>query len=296
MASQHVRAHFIRVGESSLELLEATAPESAIARYVDKRGPGIHHITLRVDDITRGARAAQGAGRAARRRGAAARRRRGAGGVHPSLGDARRPRRAEAGCLADARAKDLGARMQAQIGIIGGSGLYDMAELTDRSQHDDLTRRLATPSGPYTLATLRGKRVAFLARHGDGHRLIAVGAELPRQYLRLQDARCRSHHLGERGRAAFARNCGRSIWSFPISSSIARSIAVATFFGNGIVAHVGFAHPFCEPLRLLTAGAADGVGRTRAPRRNLRLHGRAAVLDARRIEPLSVVGRRTSSA
>jgi methylmalonyl-CoA/ethylmalonyl-CoA epimerase len=46
-----VRAHFIRVGESSLELLEATAPESAIARYVDKRGPGIHHITLRVDDI-----------------------------------------------------------------------------------------------------------------------------------------------------------------------------------------------------------------------------------------------------
>ena len=51
VASQHVRAHFIRVGQSSLELLEATAPESAIARYVDKRGPGIHHITLRVDDI-----------------------------------------------------------------------------------------------------------------------------------------------------------------------------------------------------------------------------------------------------
>jgi methylmalonyl-CoA/ethylmalonyl-CoA epimerase len=51
VASQHVRAHFIRVGESSLELLEATAPDSAIARYVDKRGPGIHHITLRVDDI-----------------------------------------------------------------------------------------------------------------------------------------------------------------------------------------------------------------------------------------------------
>lgn len=49
--SQHVRAHFIRVGESSLELLESTSAESAIARYVAKRGPGIHHITLRVDDI-----------------------------------------------------------------------------------------------------------------------------------------------------------------------------------------------------------------------------------------------------
>ena len=51
VVSQHVRARFISTGESSLELLEATAPESAIARYVEKRGPGLHHITLRVDDI-----------------------------------------------------------------------------------------------------------------------------------------------------------------------------------------------------------------------------------------------------
>lgn len=64
VASQHVRAHFVPVGESRLELLEATAPESPIARYVEKRGPGLHHITLRVEDIhaalaqlrTRGAR------------------------------------------------------------------------------------------------------------------------------------------------------------------------------------------------------------------------------------------------
>jgi len=51
VASQHVRAHFVPVGESKLELLEATSPESAIAKYIEKRGPGIHHITLRVDDI-----------------------------------------------------------------------------------------------------------------------------------------------------------------------------------------------------------------------------------------------------
>jgi methylmalonyl-CoA/ethylmalonyl-CoA epimerase len=49
--SQRVRAHFIRVGEPSLELLEATAPDSPIAKHVATRGPGIHHITLRVDDI-----------------------------------------------------------------------------------------------------------------------------------------------------------------------------------------------------------------------------------------------------
>ena len=51
VTAQKVRAHFIPVGESSLELLEATAPDSPIARYLEKRGPGIHHLTLRVDDI-----------------------------------------------------------------------------------------------------------------------------------------------------------------------------------------------------------------------------------------------------
>ena len=49
--SQRVRAHFIPAGESALELLEATAEDSPIAKYVQKRGPGLHHITLRVDDI-----------------------------------------------------------------------------------------------------------------------------------------------------------------------------------------------------------------------------------------------------
>ena len=49
--SQQVRAHFVPVGQSSLELLLATAPQSAIAKFIEKRGPGLHHITLRVDDI-----------------------------------------------------------------------------------------------------------------------------------------------------------------------------------------------------------------------------------------------------
>ena len=51
VASQRVRAHFLPVGDAKLELLEATAPDSPIAKYTDKRGPGLHHITLRVDDI-----------------------------------------------------------------------------------------------------------------------------------------------------------------------------------------------------------------------------------------------------
>src|SRR5216117_1606562 len=49
--SQQVRAHFTAVGDARLELLEATAPASPIAKYIEKRGPGLHHITLRVEDI-----------------------------------------------------------------------------------------------------------------------------------------------------------------------------------------------------------------------------------------------------
>jgi len=49
--SQRVRAHFLQAGEATLELVEATAPDSAIAKYVEKRGPGIHHVCLRVDDL-----------------------------------------------------------------------------------------------------------------------------------------------------------------------------------------------------------------------------------------------------
>jgi LAO/AO transport system kinase len=49
--SQHVKAHFIPAGDAALELLEATADDSPIAKYVQKRGPGLHHITLQVADI-----------------------------------------------------------------------------------------------------------------------------------------------------------------------------------------------------------------------------------------------------
>lgn len=51
IASQQVRAHFLAAGQSTLEMLEPTAPESPIARFLEKRGPGMHHVALRVDDI-----------------------------------------------------------------------------------------------------------------------------------------------------------------------------------------------------------------------------------------------------
>jgi methylmalonyl-CoA/ethylmalonyl-CoA epimerase len=51
VAAQQVRAYFTAVGDARLELLEATAPASPIAKYIEKRGPGLHHITLRVPDL-----------------------------------------------------------------------------------------------------------------------------------------------------------------------------------------------------------------------------------------------------
>lgn len=49
--SQRVRVHFVRVGDPAIELLEATAEDSPVAKFVGRRGPGLHHITLRVDDL-----------------------------------------------------------------------------------------------------------------------------------------------------------------------------------------------------------------------------------------------------
>jgi methylmalonyl-CoA/ethylmalonyl-CoA epimerase len=49
--SQRVRARFVPVGEATIELLEPTAADSPIARFLERRGPGVHHVTLRVDDL-----------------------------------------------------------------------------------------------------------------------------------------------------------------------------------------------------------------------------------------------------
>ena len=53
VADQKVKAAFLKVGESTLELLEPTDPESTIARFLERRGPGMHHIAYRVADIER---------------------------------------------------------------------------------------------------------------------------------------------------------------------------------------------------------------------------------------------------
>ncbi len=148
--------------------------------------------------------------------------------------------------------------MRAQIGIIGGSGLYDMAELSDREQHT-LKTPFGEPSGPYTLATLRGRRVAFLARHGEGHRLMP------------SELNFRANIFGFKLLGVEAIISASAVGSlreeirpldlvFPDQFIDRTFNRQATFFGNGVVAHVGFAYPFCGSLRTIGAAAATTVG------------------------------------
>lgn len=148
--------------------------------------------------------------------------------------------------------------MSVRIGIIGGSGLYDMTELTDREERI-VTTPFGDPSGPYVLATLRGKRVAFLSRHGAGHRLSPT------------ELNYRANIFGMKLLGAEWILSASAVGSlqpqyrpmdlvFPDQFIDRTRERVSTFFGNGIVAHVGFAHPLCQSLSALAADCAEAVG------------------------------------
>jgi 5'-methylthioadenosine phosphorylase len=148
--------------------------------------------------------------------------------------------------------------MSVKIGIIGGSGLYDMAELADRDERV-LATPFGEPSGPYTLATLRGKRVAFLSRHGAGHRVMPTeinyranvyGMKLLGVEFILSASAVGSLQEQYRPRDLL----------FPDQFIDRTRARVSTFFGNGIVAHVGFAHPICAELSALAASSAEEAG------------------------------------
>ena len=148
--------------------------------------------------------------------------------------------------------------MSAEIGIIGGSGLYDMAELADREERF-FTTPFGDPSGPYVLGTLRGRRVAFLARHGAGHRLTPSELNYRANIFGFKVLGV-SHILSASAVGSLRDDYRPLDLVFP-NQFLDRTFGrVGTFFGNGLVAHVGFAHPVCERLRGVMADAADATG------------------------------------
>jgi len=144
------------------------------------------------------------------------------------------------------------------IGIIGGSGLYDMAELTDREERH-LTTPFGDPSGPYVVATLRGKRVAFLARHGEGHRLLPSELNFRANIFGFKVLGV--EWILSASAVGSLREDYRPLDIVVPTQFFDRTRGrVSTFFGSGLVAHVGFAHPFCSALSGLAFDAAKRVG------------------------------------
>jgi len=147
-----------------------------------------------------------------------------------------------------------------RIGIIGGSGLYDMAELTDRETRV-VDTPFGAPSGPYLLGTLRGRRVAFLARHGEGHR--HTPSELNYRANMFGFKVLGVEWILSASAVGSLREDVKPLDLFVPDQFFDRTRGrISTFFGEGIVAHVGFAHPFCAPLSDILASSARSLHAT----------------------------------
>lgn len=147
---------------------------------------------------------------------------------------------------------------QATIGVIGGSGVYQMEGLTDLTEVRVQTP-FGDPSDSILIGTLSGQRVAFLPRHGRGHRYMPT--EVP--------ARANIYALKSLGveRIISLSACGSLRQDFaPLDIVIPNQLfdrtrsRVSTFFGNGLVVHIAFADPFCPSLSQVLYAAAQEVG------------------------------------
>ncbi|HZM60352.1 MAG TPA: S-methyl-5'-thioadenosine phosphorylase [Vicinamibacterales bacterium] len=132
------------------------------------------------------------------------------------------------------------------IGIIGGSGLYDMADVTDRSEVT-FTTPFGEPSGPYLLGTLRGKRVAFLSRHGAGHRLSPSELNYRANIFGMKMLGV-EYLLSASAVGSLKEELPPLDIVMPDQFIDRTKGRISTFFGRGLVAHVAFAHPICRHL------------------------------------------------
>lgn len=148
-----------------------------------------------------------------------------------------------------------------RIGVIGGSGLYHMPELTDVEAHR-ISTPFGLPSDEILIGTLAGQRVAFIPRHGRGH--IYTPTEVP---YRANIFALKT--LGVR-QVISVSACG-SLREYLEPGHIVipdqlvdwtRNDRGRTFFGGGLVGHVSTADPFCENLSSVLADAVDEAGGT----------------------------------
>lgn len=140
-----------------------------------------------------------------------------------------------------------------KIGIIGGSGLYNMAALTN-IQEVVLDTPFGKPSDAFIVGELEGIPVAFLARHGRGHRLLP--SEIPfRANIHAMKQLGVEYLLSASAVGSLKENIKPLDMVVPDQFIDRTRHRVSTFFGEGIVAHVAFGHPVCPQLAQYLATA-----------------------------------------
>jgi 5'-methylthioadenosine phosphorylase len=146
---------------------------------------------------------------------------------------------------------------QAPIGIIGGSGLYQMEALTD-IEEVWVETPFGNPSDAVLLGTLDGTRVAFLARHGRGHTLMP--SELPFRANIYAMKSLGVEYLISASAVGSLKEAAKPLDMVVPDQFIDRTHnRISTFFGEGLVAHIAFGDPVCSHLAKLVADAVDSL-------------------------------------
>ncbi|MFQ5662286.1 MAG: S-methyl-5'-thioadenosine phosphorylase [Terriglobia bacterium] len=149
---------------------------------------------------------------------------------------------------------------QIKLGIIGGSGLYGMAGLR-RTKEVRVTTPFGSPSDAYRVGTLEGRRVAFLARHGRGHRILPSELNFRANIYGFKKLGV-ERILSVSAVGSLKEELKPMEFVIPDQFFDRTRGRISTFFGNGIVAHVSFAHPVCPVVVKVLADACRRVGVT----------------------------------
>jgi 5'-methylthioadenosine phosphorylase len=152
----------------------------------------------------------------------------------------------------------------ARLGIIGGSGLYEMDGLSDVEEVFAPTP-FGEPSGPITKGTLRGQPIAFLPRHGRGHRLSPTNVPVRANIYALKALGCQ-WVLSVSAVGSLREDYAPLDLVVPDQLVDRTRHRTDTFFDQGVVVHVSFADPFCPHLSNVLYEAMAGLGDVRAQR------------------------------
>lgn len=149
---------------------------------------------------------------------------------------------------------------QAKIGVIGGTGLYKIEGMTD-IQELNLDTPFGKPSDSIVLGRLNGVGIAFLPRHGRGHRIIP--SEIPaRANIYALKSLGVEHIIGINTCGSFKEEVKPGHLLIPDQVIDRTQNRISTFFGDGVVAHVSMADPFCPDLSRVLLDSAREAGAT----------------------------------